>query len=230
MQRWRAACDLGWNPSVSSEMRLGIYTGFAELELDEFGGLLRESGHEGGLLWRFGYDSLDRAAFPRTGWEAHAAALVSRPDLGADWDYDRGEIALRGAVSRGRTTFAGRAVAGTSFGSELPPFDLFELGGFARLSGFEPGTLRGDDVALLVAGVRHEIARLAPPLGGAVLLGLQSEFGATWAQADEPMVDDMLLGGAAYLGAETFLGPVYFGYGLTEGGHDELFLYVGQVY
>ncbi len=90
--------------------------------------------------------------------------------------------------------------------------------------------MSGDDLALFVAGVRHEIAHLMPPLGGAVLLGLQGEFGATWVQADEPTVDDMLFGGAAYVGAETFLGPVYFGYGLTEGGHDELFLYVGQVY
>ncbi len=230
VRRWRAACDLGWNPSHASELRAGVYTGFAELEVEEFGGLLRESGHEGGLEGKFGFDNLDRAAFPRSGLEVRAAAVLSRPGLGADWQYDRIELALRGAVSSGRTTFAGRAEAGSSFGSELPSFDAFELGGFARLSGLEPGALRGDDFAMFVAGVRHEITRLAPPLGGAVVIGLQGELGATWWQSDEPAIGDLMPGGAAYLGAETFLGPVYFGYGLTEGGYDELFLYVGQVY
>ena len=156
---------------------------------------------------------------------------LSRPDLGADWDYDRAALgSARRHLLRPHHRLSAAPRRGTSFGSDLPAYDTFELGGFARLSGLEPGALRGDDLAMFVAGARHEIARLVPPLGGAVVLGLQGELGATWWQADEPAVNDLLFGGAAYLGAETFLGPVYFGYGLTEGGYDELFLYVGQVY
>jgi hypothetical protein len=78
--------------------------------------------------------------------------------------------------------------------------------------------LRGDDLAFGAVGLQRQIGRLMPPLGGAVVIGVQGEVGWTWRRKESPAVGDLLVGGTVYLGTETYLGPVYLGYGLVEGG------------
>jgi NTE family protein len=226
--RWRASFDFGVHPSISSEMRLGIHTGNVRTEVREFAEFLYTDDHEGAVHWSFGLDRFDRASFPKSGWFTQASMVASRSDLGADVTYDRAAFALRGATSAGHTTFITHVEAGSSFGSDLPISDDFELGGFGRLSGRAPGAKYGDDLALLVVGMYRQIARMSAPIGGAVFVGLTAEVGDTWDLDEDPVLDDLELSGAAFLGAETFLGPVYLGYGAAEQGYDQFFLYIGR--
>ncbi|MBK8285752.1 MAG: patatin-like phospholipase family protein [Ahniella sp.] len=227
---WQGACDLGRTFSIWGEMRLGLYRGHVTGDLPDVADWPRISEEVGGVEFQIAFDRLDRVVFPRSGWSASTGIRLSRTGLCADRTYDRGAARLRGAATTGRTTFLGICDAGTSFGSTLPQYDQFELGGFSRLSGFEPRELQGNDFALLVTGFYHEILRLAPPLGGSVFVGLLGEAGNTWLHPAYPSRHDLRFGAAAFIGAETFLGPAYLGYGWTEGGDDALSFCLGPVF
>ena len=60
-------------------------------------------------------------------------------------------------------------------------------------------------------------------------LGAAFEAGNVWNDSSDMSIDDLLLGGTVFLGFDSFLGPVYAGYGLTEGSEDgRFYLFVGK--
>ncbi|WAC63794.1 hypothetical protein OVA13_03115 [Pseudoxanthomonas sp. SL93] len=42
-------------------------------------------------------------------------------------------------------------------------------------------------------------------------------------------MDDMLGAGSVFVGADTFLGPIFLGYGRAEGGQDSFYLTFGSL-
>ncbi len=228
--RWQARFDLGRTFTVWGEVRVGAYLGHSVLRGEDVADLGRVDDREGGWHAQVAFDRLDNADFPRSGWFALAEAKLSRPDLGADQTYDRGAMRLSAATTTGRVTFLGRAEGGTSFESDLPVYDRFELGGFTRLSGLEPGQLQGDEYVLGLLGSYVRIGNVGAPLGGNVYLGLLAEAGEAWQLNEESPVDGWRVSGSAFLGLETMLGPVYLGYGWADGGDDSLYFYLGRVF
>ncbi len=90
----------------------------------------------------------------------NAAAEFLRPGLGAvlRWevgrgglDYSRTDVRVTARRYAGDWTFAARGDAGAVFGATLPAQQLFELGGSARLSGYDYKEFVGDRAAI-VAG------------------------------------------------------------------------------
>lgn len=66
-----------------------------------------------------------------------------------DLRYDRLEAMLAARHNRGPWTVAARADGGVLLGDEPPPQQLFELGGTARLPGYDYKAFAGDEAALL---------------------------------------------------------------------------------
>ena len=227
-KQYRARLNLGLNMSHWGELRLGAYHGNYRGKSD--GGSLDTDERLGGWRAHLAFDQLDDVHFPRRGWAVTVGGRLARANLGADAEYDRLGARVRGAVTTGRTTFLGRLEGGTSFGTSLPFHDRFELGGFTRLSGLEPGRLFGDDLLNGAVGVQIRVARLSPVAGGNVYLGLMGEAGQTWLTSDDPSLNDILFGLGAYLGVETLLGPFYLGYGWVEGGHHALSVHLGRTF
>jgi NTE family protein len=60
--------------------------------------------------------------------------------------------------------------------------------------------------------------------------GATLEYGNVFQDIDDVSFDDMLLGGNLFLGADTYLGPLYVGYGYTEGGSHAVFLVLGSLF
>lgn len=222
--------DLGLTLSSWGEVRLGAYGGQTSGSAEDMSVPYEFDDDQGGWRARIAFDRLDNVEFPRHGWATLAETRLSRRDLGADWPYDRGSLAAIGAATTGRLTVLTRLEGGTSFESALPPYERFELGGFTRLSGLEPGEMQGDEYALAVLGTYLRIGQIGPPLGGNVYLGLLGEVGQTWLLDQTSALDGQRAGWSAFLGAETLLGPVYLGYGWTDGGDDSLYFYLGRVF
>ena len=220
--------DLGVSMSHWGELRLGAYHGYYSGDVANFARDLDE--HLGGWRARLIFDQLDNVYFPRTGWVLALEGRLARDFMGADTVYDRLHGRLQGVTSAGRVTFNGRLEGGTSFQTELPFHDRFELGGFSRLSGLERGRIFGDDMALAVASVYVRLARLDPSLGQHVFLGLAGEAGQAWDHSENPGLKDLLVGGTVFLGVETLLGPFYVGYGLVEGGHETFYVLLGRTF
>jgi NTE family protein len=77
----------------------------------------------------------------------------------------------------------------------------------------------------------NELERFGPsfidvPLYG----GFSLEYGDTFDDRDDFEIGDMRVGGSVFLGADTFLGPIYLGAGVTEGGEQAVFLSIGDIF
>lgn len=61
-------------------------------------------------------------------------------------------------------------------------------------------------------------------------IGGTLELGNVWEEKDQMDFDNAILAGSIFLGMDTFLGPVYLGYGKAEGNHQALYFYLGKTY
>jgi NTE family protein len=65
-------------------------------------------------------------------------------------------------------------------------------------------------------------------LGLPVYAGASLEMGNVWADPDDAALDDLLLGGSVFVGADTILGPAFIGYGRSENDRQTLFFFFGR--
>jgi NTE family protein len=207
--------------------RLGLkyrrYAGDADLRYGE-PGMQGYGFDEGSLDLTFYLDTLDSANFPRRGWVGTAFALTSRTEIGASEDYDQAGFNLVNAQSWGKNTLlTGIRMAG-SFGGQEPAQAFYRLGGFLNLSGFNQDELSGGNLGLARAVyMRNLTTGLVSTYAGASL-----EAGNVWDQRSDIGFDNLRFGSSLFLGADTFIGPIYLGYGYADGGFGALYLMLGR--
>ena len=178
----------------------------------------------GELSLRFSIDKLDSLTFPRHGWSLDAQALTSRGELGASHDYDQGSLSWLRAQSWGRNSLlTGMTLAG-SFGGQAPPQSYYRLGGFLNLSGFNQNELSGANLGLVRAIYLRDLGTsLIKTYAGGSL-----EFGNVWDERSDIDWDSLRFGGSLFVGADTFIGPLYLGYGQADSGNGALYLFLGR--
>jgi NTE family protein len=225
-RRWFVAPRLGYT-SVLQDLyagseRIGEYriTGLAPVP--EF------SERQGGVLTRFAVDLLDDANFPTQGQLGLADLRLSRQALGAERSFDRLALHWDGFRSWGETTTFVGAAGGTAFGSELPTYADFLLGGLGSLSGLQLDQLRGNVFARARAGAYHPLMDEIDLLGTRVYGGVWFEAGNAWRTSSDARVDDLLYTVTLALGLKSILGPVYLAYGRTDRGDDAVYFTIGR--
>src|SRR5690606_14348379 len=182
----------------------------------------------GELFLRFSADTFDSIAFPRSGVLASAEWRTSNAGtLSADDDY--GQLLLRASHAQAggghtlHSTFRyDAAISGT------PPLDrAFRVGGFLDLSGLAQDQLIGKYAMRIGASYYRRIGDLAlfPAFAGITL-----ELGNAWDARSDIGFDDALLGGSIWAGVDTPVGPVYVGYGRTEGDVDAAYVHLGRAF
>nr|WP_242470700.1 patatin-like phospholipase family protein [Thiocystis violacea] len=172
----------------------------------------------------FQLDTLDSLTFPRDGWYADINALTSRGALGASHDYDQAGFSLIRARSWGRDSLlTGLTLAG-SFGGDAPPQSYYQLGGFLNLSGFNQRELSGANLGIARAIYLRDLGTgLVKTYAGGSL-----EVGNVWDRRGDIGWDSLRVGGSLFVGADTFIGPLYLGYGQADGGHGAFYLFLGR--
>ena len=103
----------------------------------------------------------------------------------------------------------------------------YSLGGFHRLSGYQNGQLVGNHALLLRAGWTMRLSR-APTLTRGFFLGATLEAGNTWLQRSDVSLRHLRTGMSVYLGADTGIGPLYFGITYAPLGQAGLALFIGR--
>jgi NTE family protein len=204
-------------------MRYSRYAGEADLRYGDpgFTGYSFDSAE---LSLGFSLDTLDSLNFPRNGWIASAFATTSRAGLGASDDYDQAGFNLLNSMSWGRNSLLTGLGFSGNFGGQEPPQSLFRLGGFLNLSGFNQLELSGANTGLARAiYLRNLSTGLINTYAGASL-----EFGNVWEERSEIGFDSLRLSSSVFVGADTFVGPLYLGYGLADGGYDAFYLFLGR--
>jgi NTE family protein len=208
------------------EARLGYRwaTGNADLRVGNPGARDFEF-DRGEAFLRLSLDKLDDVNFPREGYSGQIEWLASRSALGADSDFDQVSLSYAHVKSRDRHTLGLGLSLGTTLDDDAPIQSLFRIGGFSRLSGFQPGQLSGQDVGILTAAYYRRLGdiKLLPMYAGATL-----EYGNVWQDGID--FGDAILAGSVFLGADTPIGPLYGGYGRSDTGADSIFLYLGRLF
>jgi NTE family protein len=212
-----------------TELRAGIRSGGQSVDR-EIGtpGLPEISGEGyGGATMRYIYDSRDRSTLWESGTLARIEYFHGVEALGAVESYDR----LEGVVSTvvpfdGKAVYL-RASGGASFGSELPIYDTFTLGGPVSLPGLSLGELRGTSYWNARAMYLHRVADISYVFGQAIYAGF-SLSAADMAGRIDAIDSPPIYSGALLLSGRTPLGPLSLSLALTSESEWQLMFGLGR--
>jgi len=224
----RAGLDGGAVLGTWGELRVGALWRRVDAEVDTGSPVLPSTRETtAGMRVRLFADQLDSAFYPRSGYRIAASAFAADEGLGSDRNYQRLEGQLTGARSWGEHTFTLTASGGTDLDSNMPAYDAFTLGGPLRLSGYRIDEFSGRDMAFGRLMYYKRAVHLPDLIGSGVYVGASLEAGRMSKQYVGTPSTGTILSGSAFLGAATFLGPLYFGLGVGEAGRWNLYMLLG---
>jgi NTE family protein len=183
---------------------------------------------QGGINFRLAHDSLDNPYFPRQGGTFHLDYTDNDRPLGADSKYRKAEFNFTNQYSFGNHTISMGGRYGRGFGGNLPVFDQFSLGGFLQLSGYRPGELLGQSVAFGRLSYYQRLANFPISLGKNIYAGLTTEFGRVSDNFQSLAGTELKKSYGLFIGYDTFLGPLYLGYGRARERTPVFYFFLGQ--
>jgi NTE family protein len=129
--------------------------------------------------------------------------------------------------SWGPHTISLAASGGTDFGSDMPAYESFSLGGPLRLSAFRLGQFSGREYAFGRLMYYKQIFPLPELLGAGVFAGASAEVGNIRDRSDGLPSPGTQYSGSVFLGANTFAGPAYLGAGFGNGCAFSIYMLIG---
>jgi NTE family protein len=223
------ACDFGYNWDRYGEFRIGI--AFNDLDFDVSIGdptLPQGDVAVNAIEAIIHLDRLDHSFFPRDGFEFLVSSKFSLDSLGSSDSYEKAGFLYSHYNSRGKHTFMTRFGGGSSFNSDLPAYDYFNLGGLQRITALAEGELRGKYIANALVGYFYQLKQFPPSLGSGLYIGGWLETGNAWESVSQITFDSLLYGAAGGVGMDTILGTLYFVYGQAEGGRGHFHFLLGN--
>ena len=174
---------------------------------------------------RLSTDKLDSLYFPRHGQSGKAELRVSRKELGADTEFEQLLLSYNQAYSWDKNTLIGGLALNTTLDDNAPLQSEFSSGGFLRLSGLSERELSGQSAGLarLIYMRRILEGRFLSGYAGASL-----EAGNVW-QKRSDIFENMIISASAFIGFDTPIGPLYFGYGRTDHGDSSIYINLGPL-
>ncbi len=227
---------VGWNRQPWSRLSMGLEGQLGTIDVKNFKGLEMDATAWGPYV-RFEHDNLDSRYFPYQGvkWDmklghSHVSVdgLESADGRSEGWNY---QLSMIKPWSWDRHSLNLILEGGGSGSEEVVPLHIQDLGGLFRLSGFQRYQLSGR--YSLFGGLRY-IYRVADNDFGALkmplYLGGSLEQGGVWNKGEDISLESSFTAGSVYVGVESFLGPVFLGYGMAEGGNDVFYLQLGSTF
>jgi len=173
-------------------------------------------------------DQTDHAFFPTKGYRATASAYAAMESFGSAQSYRRLEGSIQGVSSWGPHTLSYAVSGGTDVDSDMPAYESFLLGGPMRLSGYRVNQFAGNRYAFGRLMYYKQAHHLPDIIGSGVYFGGSAEIGRVSERTGSLSDPGTLWSGSVFLGADTFLGPLYFGLGSGGSGHWSLYLLLGR--
>lgn len=227
-----ATLEVGAGRELASfgELRAGLRIGSGKLRLRVGDPALvpEQDFRRGEFFTRFSVDTLDSVSFPRAGVLTSIEWRGSRSGpLPADSDYDQLLVSAAYAKTWGRHTLLSTLRYDTTFDGRAPFDRLFRFGGLFDLSGLSQNELAGQHAARVGAAYYRRIGDLAlfPAFAG-----VSVEVGNVWGRRSDVSWSGAKAGAALWAGVDTPVGPFYVGYGVTDGGPDAFYFYLGRVF
>ncbi len=172
------------------------------------------------------HDSLDNLSFPNSGFFSNLTYTANREAIGADLDFDQVRLTIGGATTFERYTIFGRAIAETTSNEDNIPLNALLIhGGLFELSGTVRNELLSRHFGLLQAAFYRRLGNITflP-----IYTGFSLETGNAWYNKDEVSAENLRYAGSLFIGADTFMGPLYFAIGATDRGESTIYLNIGK--
>ena len=176
----------------------------------------------GGEFLALDFDQMDRLYFPTKGWSA-ALSYFNAEDEG----YSKLLANVRIAYPLGNYVLGGRLSYQGSPKGELPAHNAGMLGGFGNLSAFAYNELAGDNIRYAGVSIEKIIGRFPLGLSGDMRAGLLLETAKIGIPYTETQLNGWLNSTTLYLGGQTPFGPAYLGYGRSNTGTANIYLFIG---
>ncbi|ACB32666.1 Patatin [Leptothrix cholodnii SP-6] len=236
---WRAGIDLGRPLGSWGEWRLGVVRQAQHFSPEIVAGgssvsaLESSRAQEWALRGALLLDQLDHVSFPRRGWRVRLVGEVGRRWVaesvlaGGTESFHRLEADANTVTSAGPHTLDASLRLRHAHQGLIQGLGYYTLGGFHNLSGYQAEQLSGNEVLL---GRLTYTVRLnqRPVLTRGFFAGASLEAGNAWARSSEVDLGRLRGGGSVFLGADTGLGPLYFGLTWAPRGSAGLYLQLGR--
>jgi NTE family protein len=221
--------DVGTEIGNFGELRLGAFRGGGESRVTIGDpGVPNPDFETGGLRALLRFDTLDKPWFPTNGLRADLEWRQSLEELGGDDRYDIIDMSVEGVRSRGKSTVGIGLDFQTTLSFDGAVQDLFRLGGFQRLSGYERGAISGPHAAVAKLLYYRRIGDSAGGLFDApIYFGASLEAGNVWESRTDMSFDSLLLHGSLFVGIDSYVGPMFFAAGVGQGGLTNFYLVIG---
>jgi NTE family protein len=212
-----------------AELRAGIRSGGQSVEREIGTPDLPEISGEGygGLTLRYSYDTRDRNVLWQSGTLARVSYFRGVESLGAVDSYDRLEGVAMTSVPFGDNVVYLRASGGASFGSDLPIYDTFTLGGPVSMPGLSLGELRGTSYWNAKTTYLQRIADISYVFGQALYAGF-SFSAADMSGRIDGLNTAAIYSGALLLSGRTPLGPLSLSLAVTSDSEWQLMFGLGR--
>ncbi len=175
------------------------------------------------------HDSLDSAAFPGRGQRFSLRNDSYTRAAGGEDAANAVRVQWDGAWSHG----ADHVLGGIRFSSSEGGGQLLAtygfLGGLGNLSGYPEQAIFASQVGLARLIYYRRLTRDDALVSVPLYLGGSVEMGGYWESRDVVSTDSLIQAGSIFIGADTFLGPVFLGYGHADTGHNAFYLTFGSL-
>ncbi len=172
-------------------------------------------------------DQLDYANFPQRGYRFVGELQYGHHVEATSQNLFRLETEGLAVVSRGPHTFSLYGQVKASDARDNALAGQYQLGGFQQLSGYRPGQLSGNAVALARLGWYQRLEQ-TPVFARGFFVGATLEAGNAWTDRRELSLSGLRTGASLYLGADTGLGPMFLGLTWAPRGEAGLALFIGR--
>lgn len=231
--------ELGTSLNTNWELKLGPYWQQRRFVLDTGlpiwpTGKVQETGMRSQLI----FDNLDSGHVPSHGQRFTIEYQYPFQVTGGPDTYQLLYAKWQGAYPLGKGSIMGMVRIGSSLGTDIPYYDQFALGGFLNLTGYANEQFRGSESLYSSLTYHQLITALPSTLGRGLYWGGSLEVGQVWNQDQfvnetlgeiaSSVPNAMLYSASVFLGADTSLGPMYLGWGLSATGNSSLYVLLGQ--
>jgi NTE family protein len=222
--------ELGWNISNRWRLSTGVESGREHADwqvgLPGLAGLTADVGLVRG---RIEYDTLDSVSFPTRGLRMDLSSELYTEVLGAEESADATRLALDVAFGGRRDHFLVGLQFAYSHGGETTIGVSSKLGGLANFSGYLADEVVGNQLGLARVIYYRRLNSDSAIMDFPLYAGGSAELGGFWIEPDEIGGHDLVAAGSLFLGIDTFLGPIFLGYGRAETGVDSFYLRFGPL-
>ena len=183
-----------------------------------------------GYSVRWAADTLDSLNFPTSGYFASLRYYSALTALGADQDLQTLSLDAFKPYTWSKSTLIPRVRLAGTLSGDPGPQNLFLLGGFLNLSGYQSGQISGQYIGLGELIYMYRLDNASAAFTIPLYAGGSLETGGAWNDLDDVTFDSLIWAGSLFVGADTPLGPLYLGAGLTDDSNASLYLMLGKLF